>query len=350
MERWVEAIYNCKPVIISDTESYKDSNPDEYELYKRCHADSVLAVPFWKNPIGFMLVRNPKKYCTDEYETGFLQALAFVAFSAITEKKLIQRTQKAFSPDAIQKDTDVIVNLLGNLEIYTSRGVLTEAEISSPRICRFLVYMLLHGKYPVQPRMIQEEIWPDEDVETAGNKIKSLAYRFKTVFELISDYRLIVSTPNGYQLNPELNIKTDIQQFDDLWSQAQCALTLQTKEELLKKAAKLYRGNIYDIASYEHWLIPHEMAYKYKCLSVYIELMSIYYESQDYTTVEYYASLALKIEDASVDAHYWKIRALRQKNSLSMAKAELKIAEYAMTPEEYEELCQKLNRTGEMVI
>lgn len=215
IERWIKAIYDCQPFIVPDTSACKDTYPAEYELYSRCHVHSILVVPFWKNPIGFMIVRNPKRYCLDPYESGFLQALAFVAFSAITEQKLIKRTEKAFSPESIQQNKDVRVNLFGKLEIYASKGVLTEAEINSPMICRFLVYMLIHGKHPVPPRTISEHIWPDEDIETAGRKIKSLAYRLKNMIEVICDHRLIVSTSLGYQLNPELNIMTDIQQFDD---------------------------------------------------------------------------------------------------------------------------------------
>ena len=66
---------------------------------------------------------------------------------------------------------------------------------------------------------------------------------------MISDYRLLISTPLGYQLNPELNIMTDMQRFDDLWIEAQNAVTLQTKIELLKRAVEAYRGNIYPAAS-----------------------------------------------------------------------------------------------------
>ena len=349
-ERWIKALYECKPVIIPDTAVCKDSFPVEYELYSRCHATSILAVPFWKNPIGFMIVRNPKRYCLDPYESGFLQALAFVAFSAITEQKLINRTQKAFSPESIQKDKDIRVNLFGKLEIYTSKGVLTEAEMNSPMICRFLVYMLLHGKYPVPPRTILEQIWPDEDIETAGKRIKSLAYRLKNMFEVICDHRLIVSTNLGYQLNPELNIMTDIQQFEDCLLQAHSALALQTRMELLKQATGLYRGNIYDSASYEHWLMPVELEYKYKCLGIHTDLMRNYYDAQDYSSTQYYASLALKLDKTSVDAYYWMIRSMRQRDSLSLAKGELKIAKNALTEEEYQELCQKLEKTKELVI
>ena len=350
LERWVDALYACEPVIIPDTSVLKESHPEEYALYERCHAKSILAVPFWKNPTGYMIVRNPKRYNIDPYESGFLQALAFVTFSAITEQKLINRTQKAFSPESIKDDKDVIINLFGKIEIYTSKGVLTEAEISSPRICRFLVYMLLHGKNPIPPRTILEQIWPEEDVENAGTKIKSLAYRLQNVFGVISDTRLIISTLAGYQLNPELNIMTDVKQFDDCWLQAQSAITLQTKLELLKRVTEIYHGNIYEAASSEHWLMPHELAYKYKCLAGYVEMMRMYYDLQDYTNVQRFASLALNIEKASVDAYYWMIRAMRQRDSLSMAKGELKMAEHILTDEEYTELVQKLEKTKDLDI
>lgn len=350
LERWIKAMYACEPVILPDIEELKETDPEEYEFYKRCHVDSLLAVPFWKTPTGFMIVRNPKRYNTDPYESGFLQALAFVTFNATTEQKLITRSQKAFSPESIKDDKDVMLNLFGKLEIYTSKGVLTEAEISSPRICRFLVYMLLHGKNPVPPRTILEQIWSDEDTENAGTKIKSLAYRLQTAFGVISDYRLIVSTPAGYKLNPELNIMTDAEHFEEYWLQAQSSITTQTKLELLKKAVQLYRGNLYDSASSEHWIMAHELSYKYKCLGIYNEIMRIFYDMQDYSKVQYYASLALKVDKASVDAYYWMVRAMKQRDSLALAKGELKMAEHILTEDEYAELIEKLNKTNELSI
>ena len=350
LERWVEKLYACEPLIIPDTLEIQESNPEEYALYERCKAKAILAVPFWKNPTGFMIVRNPKRYHIDPYESGFLQALAFVTFNAITEQKLINRTQKAFSPDSIKNDNDVMVNLFGKLEIYTSKGVITEEEISSPRISRFLVYMLLHGKYPVPPRTILEQIWPEEDVESANTKIKSLAYRLQNVFSVVSDSRLIISTLRGYQLNPDLNIMTDLQEFEKCWRQAQSAITMQAKLELLKKATEIYHGNIYEAASSEHWLMPHELSYKYKCTEIYIDMVRTYFDVQDYDNAQKYASLALLIDKANVDAYYWLIRAKRQRDSLSMAKGELKMAELVLSTEEYTELLQKLEKTRDLEI
>lgn len=41
LNRWGEALYKCKPVFIADTSIFKDTSPVEYELYNRCHANSI---------------------------------------------------------------------------------------------------------------------------------------------------------------------------------------------------------------------------------------------------------------------------------------------------------------------
>lgn len=344
-ERWIKALYACEPIMISDTSIYKESNPEEYELYSRCKAESVLAVPFWKNPTGFLIVRNPKRYID---RSSFLQMLAYVVFSSVTEKKLLDRGNKSFSPESIKSDKDVIVNLFGKLEIYTSKGVLKENELNAPKMCRFLAYLLLHRNQPNPPRSIYEAIWDDEDIEKSGNKLKATAFRLQSAFSIISDYRLVVSTPKGYQLNSELNIVTDVERFDELWVQSQNAVTQQTRIQLMQDAIALYRGDVFTSAAGEHWILAHEISYKYKCLRIHNELMRLFYETQNYVSVEHYASQALKIDPSNMDAYYWRIRSLKKKESSGMVKGELMMAEHVLDADTYFELNQKLDRAKEL--
>ena len=99
---------------------------------------------------------------------------------------------------------------------------------------------------------------------------------------------------------------------------------------------------MFESARGEHWLIPHEISYKYKCLGIYNELMKAYFDTQNYSSVQYYAGNALKIDPANADAYYWMIRAMKKKDSMSMVKGELKMAEHVLEASEYEELLRKL--------
>ena len=49
--------------------------------------------------------------------------------SEVNEQKLLDRMKMSVAPKMIQTDNEVIINLFGGLEIYTSKGKLTEAEV-----------------------------------------------------------------------------------------------------------------------------------------------------------------------------------------------------------------------------
>lgn len=76
--------------------------------------------------------------------------------------------------------------------------------------------MLLSSRSVFTARELAEALWPDEayDQENPGKNIKTLIYRLRQVFSMISEQDLIESTPYGYRFNPELNIMTDLQEFD----------------------------------------------------------------------------------------------------------------------------------------
>lgn len=138
--RWVTAMKNNLPIIVEDREQIKKDFPDEYEMYQRLRIHSVLAVPVKPRPTGFLAVRNPKRYID---RSSMLQMLAFVVLAIANEKKLLDSAKLAWSPENITNETDILFHLFGELEVYTSQGVLHEADLKSPKIIRLLAYMLL---------------------------------------------------------------------------------------------------------------------------------------------------------------------------------------------------------------
>ena len=343
MQRWATAMRQGTPICIEDAEDIKDIYPGEYSVYKRLNAQSVIAAPFWKNPSGFLLVRNPKRF---KRYTSLLQMFAYVAVSTINEKKLLERSNQSFSPENIKRDTDVIINLFGQLSVYTSKGVLTESILNSPKLSRLLVYLVLHRDRAVPPRMIVDALWPDEEIENPGNKVKALAFRLQSAFSIISDYRLGVSTTNGYRLNPELNVMTDLDQFDryrrDAQNMPSSSNSSDAKIELLKKAAALYRGSLFTTASGEHWLIPTEVSYRLKYNGVINELMRELSAIRSYSLIQEYAGMALLVDPRNADAYFWLITALNHLGSPEIAKSELNMAREMLERTEYQDLTNHL--------
>lgn len=342
LPRWIESIQMGKPMIVPDVEAIRDTHPEEYEVYTRLKAHSLIAVPFWKRPTGFLLVRNPKRYVN---HTSLLQIMAFVAVSSINEKRLMDSTKMSLTPEVIKKDTDIVINLLGNLEIITSKGVLTEQDIKSPRVCRMLVYLLLHPKRAASPYAISTAIWPDEDPDNAGKNMKSLVYRFQQCFGLISDYRLIDSSLPGYRINPELNIITDLQIFDQYWQEGQKSTSLSAKGNLMKKALEIYKNGVLPAFADEHWLMPTVAHYSLRYVGVLNELLSTLDMAHDYVCIHEYANIAIKAVPGSPDAYYWLIYAMNHLGTTEIARNELRVAKQILTSEEYSELLERLGMT-----
>lgn len=337
--RWIDALTHGKPIIISDIEEIRKSSPIEYSFLRHNGVRTMIAVPFWKRPTGFLIVRNPKRYIT---RSSLLQMMAFVAVSSVNEKRLMDGTKLTPSPEIIKKDTDIVVNLFSDFQVITSKGVLTETDMKSPKMSSLIVYLLLHNRAPVPSLEIFKELWPDEDDERANTNVKVLVYRVQQIFGLISDYRLIESTKRGYRINPELNIITDIQMFEECWSQAQTTADLSAKGSLLKKAMDIYKHGVLPSLDGEHWLMPTVAHYSLRYMGIVNQLLSALDSVNDYVCIHEYANIAIQAVPGSADAYYWLIYAMNHLGTPEIARRELQAAKQALTDEDYQDILRRL--------
>ena len=205
-----------------------------------------------------------------------------------------------------------------------------------------IVYLLLHNRAPVPSLEIFKELWPDEDDERANTNVKVLVYRVQQIFGLISDYRLIESTKRGYRINPELNIITDIQMFEECWSQAQTTADLSAKGSLLKKAMDIYKHGVLPSLDGEHWLMPTVAHYSLRYMGVVNQLLSALDSVNDYVCIHEYANIAIQAVPGSADAYYWLIYAMNHLGTPEIARRELQAAKQALTDEDYQDILRRL--------
>lgn len=345
--RWVDAMRKNYAIIVPETKVIAKKYPEEYEIYKRFQADSIIGVPIKPRPTAFLVVRNPKRYIN---RSSMLQMLAFVVLSAVNEKKYIDGIKMTVSQEKIKNEKDIVVNLFGSVEIYTKRGKLNEEILKSPKIWRLIVYMLLHPKKSHPPLEISTALWEDDvsDSDAIGNSIRGLVRRFRQAFELISDYDLIQSTPNGYIINPELNIMTDLQQFDAYWEAVQGATATMRKVELLKKAVLLYKGSVFANTASEHWINNISIHYSLRYVGFINELLKKLAEVKDYYGINKYATQSLGVEPGNLKAYYWLIWSMYNLGTIEMAKSQIQQARKLLTEEEYEELLKYLKESKEI--
>lgn len=349
MPTWIKAMERSEAVIIPDVTASEISLTDDLSVYQRLRIQSVLAVPFAPNPMGFLAIRNPTRYID---RTSTANILAYVLHRAMAQQKTIDSAKLTLSPERIESDRDIIINLFGEMEICTNKGVLTERDFNSPKSTRVVTYLLMNRKTAHPPLEISSALWPDEyaDPESIGRSIRGCVYRFRRAFSLISDYPLIESTPSGYRINPQLNIITDVQQFDRLYDAAmQPALTGQ-KIDLLKRIVLLYRGPLFRSASDEHWIIGQVSYYRLHYIDAVNELLSTLAAAKDYSSVRECAAEAIRIMPGNLKAYYWMIISLYYGGTIELARDELALSKSVLTADEYDTLVRYLKQSRDLPV
>ena len=334
---WTKAMREGTAVLIENAKNVKKAHPEEYDIYKRLQVDSVIGVPFGPNPTGFLAIRNPTRYVS---RSSMMHILAYVIHRAMAQQKSIDSINHVLAPEEIESDKDVVINFLGALEFRTSKGIISERDLNSPKSSRVITYLLLNPRAAHPAFEIVDNIWPDasEKTDNLCNYIRGYIHTFRKSFSLISEKPLILTGANGYHINREFNIKTDLQQFDLLWEKAQHTTSTSQKADLLKKAVKLYRGNVFETACDEHWIIGIVTHYKSRYIGVVNELLATLADSDDYTSVQRYATRAIELTPENVRAYYWLIKAMVKSECPELAKNEISRAKKNLTSEEYASL------------
>ena len=344
LDRWVRTVSRGTPIVVSDAEEVKESYPEEYNLYQRLGIHSVLAIPLEPRPVALIAVRNPKRYI---HQTSMLKLLAYVLLVAYNDKRMVDSLSLTFSPENIKSSHDIFISLFGELKIHTSRGVLRESDLKSPKISRLLTFLLLSKKSTVTSLEIMQAVWPEEleDADEPAKKVKYLVYRLRQAFSLISDEQLILSTPFGYQFNPDLNITTDFQRFDELCVAAAKATSVVNKVGLLEKAIEQYQGKLLSSAEGEHWLVHTANRYHLAYMNTVNELLKQLMSFKAYDLIHQDAAKALTVAPENTKAYYWLIQSYKSQNMDEMAEGELVAAHQKLSEEEYQKLLSELERT-----
>lgn len=340
-DQWTDAMDKNHALIIPDTEATKEMYPQEYKMYKRLQAHSVLAVPVKPRPVGFLVLRNPTRYIT---HSSMLQNLAFVVLAIGNEKRLLDGIKASWSPAEIQDENDIVLHFFGEFSIHTSHGVLRESEINSPGICQLITYLFLHPNRAISTRELAGALNPEEaiDQDNPGENIKYLVYRLRHHYVVLEGISLIDTTVNGYTLNHKLRITTDLDQFNQCINAAHETTSITWKIHLLEHAIEIYKGSIFPSAASNVWLVPTVAHYQLEYLKVIDELLELLAGLRDYSRVHYYATESLKLEPGHVSSHFWLINASYQQGSAQIAKLELQRAAQVLTEEEYADLVESL--------
>lgn len=330
--RFRRAIETNSPYYVSDIESLKSENLDEYEFLRAQDVRSFMCVPYNRREQGILFLRNPGRFCN---QPDFLRVIANILIQEVNVQKHLERMKINAASANIKDNADVIVNLFGGLEIITAQGKLSEAEMKSPLCCKIFVLLVLNRHRGMSAKELSELIWSDKEYDNPTRNLRSTLYRLRNIFGLLSENALIVTTKTGYRVNPELKIHTDYEHFEKLCSNIHAHMGKAERIEALKDAVALYRGKLFPSADGDHWHIPYSSKYHLLYLDTLDKLMELLHEAKDYKTLHVYSMQAITIEPNSPGIIAWLIVALRKRGASDMASKHMESAKTRLLSEEY---------------
>ncbi len=334
-ERFRKMIEDNRSFYQEDVENIREIRPDEYALFIEQGVKSFLALPYSRREQGIIFLRNPKRYGN---RPDMLQIASNILIQEINEQKHLDRLKLNAASADMRKDADIIINLFGGIEVMTANGKLVEAEMNSAVCSKLFVFLMLNRNRAIPATTLCDTFWCDKEYENPISNLRSALYRLRHMFDLLYDGDLIITSKNGYRINPEIKIHTDFECFEKLCSSITPFMPKETKIAILKEAVAIYDGKLFPSGDGDLWLISHTMHYRMMYLDAVQKLMRLLNEAGDYNTMQEYSMMAVQVEPDNLKFIYWLVVALRETGTVEMVKKHLDSAKARLLEEEYREL------------
>lgn len=327
---WAQHLIEQKPVIIPDVEAIRESSPKEYAAYQRLDARSIMGVPFGQHPLGFMVIRNLKRYSNRHEPLRLACFVAMMMLEQIRRKRLEEMTRSYEEDDG---RLHIRCNFLGPHNVEIKGRSVYEQDLKHPnrRAWIALLYLVLHQK-PVDQYHLIAENWPDEDEETCRATLRQALFRMNNDLAAYNDTKMIVLSNGMIDFSDQVKISTDAEEMEELFEKAKRLPDGEEKIGILKRAFGLYRERLFIQGEGDcgNWLMSYSIHYSQVFVDITSELLKVLGHQKDFRCIMDYAPMALEKEPGMQAAYYWMVIAaegmgnsVARDLALERAKAEL---------------------------
>lgn len=207
--RWEKAFRENKIMLVTDVESLKEESPFEYSLFKQLKVKTMMGCPFYKHSTGFVVVMDAQRYVD---KSDLLLLLTYVTMMELNEYKMKKSLTSLAKTYNIRNEDEIYVQLFDGIKIFSSNGVLTEEDFTPDEI-ELLTWMFLNPQTKERAHIYDRRIWKEVDVEKGGKKSRRAFSKIRNTTSKLIGSELISKDGQCYLLNPDLNIKIDVQQY-----------------------------------------------------------------------------------------------------------------------------------------
>lgn len=239
--RWRKALRANKPVVISDLQRLEKVYPDEAAFFREYGVTTLLAAPFSKRiNQGFIAVDDPTRYTDDPVFLFIASYAVVVELNEIKQQQSLLAATKAskYNPE------DIHINFFGGMEIISSKGTLTGEDIKADQCYLLLAYLILNHKKNFTVDTLAEIICPYDELDSPYKVVNNIVYRLRRTLSVIGLDKLVIGKNGTFQINPNFNIHTDFDRFEDACIQLKTEENPDMRHSLYHSAVDMYKGQL----------------------------------------------------------------------------------------------------------
>ena len=315
--RWRKALRANKPVVISDLQRLENVYPDEAAFFREYGVTTLLAAPFSKRiNQGFIAVDDPTRY-TDDPVFLFIASYAVVAeLNEIKQQQSLLAATKAskYNPE------DIHINFFGGMEIISSKGTLTGEDIKADQCYLLLAYLILNHKKNFSVDTLAEIICPYDELDSPYKVVNNIVSRLRRTLSVIGLDKLVIGKNGTFQINPNFNIHTDFDRFEDACIQLKTEENPDMRHSLYHSAVDIYKGQLLPRCEHELWLMQLSMYYQSLYLQITKGYVRLKMECKDYILAQKTTIDALRFDPKDSELNMYAILAMGFQGNLSMAQ------------------------------
>ncbi len=263
--RWRKALRANKPVVISDLQRLENVYPDEAAFFREYGVTTLLAAPFSKRiNQGFIAVddRLATRMTRFSYSSPPMQWLWSSTKSNSSSLYWLQQ-----KPQSTIRRTSILISF-GGMEIISSKGTLTGEDIKADQCYLLLAYLILNHKKNFTVDTLAEIICPYDELDSPYKVVNNIVYRLRRTLSVIGLDKLVIGKNGTFQINPNFNIHTDFDRFEDACIQLKTEENPDMRHSLYHSAVDMYKGQLLPRCEHELWLMQLSMYYQ----SLYLQI------------------------------------------------------------------------------
>lgn len=305
--RWRKALRANKPVVISDLQRLEKVYPDEAAFFREYGVTTLLAAPFSKRiNQGFIAVDDPTRYTDDPV------FLFIASYAVVLELNEIKQQQSLLAATKASKynPEDIHINFFGGMEIISSKGTLTGEDIKADQCYLLLAYLILNHKKNFSVDTLAEIICPYDELDSPYKVVNNIVYRLRRTLSVIGLDKLVIGKNGTFQINPDFNIHTDFDRFENACIRLKTEENPDMRHSLYHSAVDMYKGQLLPRCEHELWLMQLSMYYQSLYLQITKGYVRLKMECKDYILAQKTAIDALRFDPKDSELNMYAILAM----------------------------------------